>query len=272
MPPQEEDFFGEEESPAPEAEQNTEGSDEGQEPEKEKAAPDARWQGFIEDMKRERAEEQAAWKTEREEYKKQLAESRERAFKALFGDEIDPQDAKQRIQRDKIKKQLLETVPEIKDLIERGGGPRDDGEPTFAQKQFISTAQQQGRAMAKEALFEDELSQDVFLTLGDILILKTPEWKKRFYDDGDVSVLKTVHDFLTEKILKPRDRLVEQRLIAKIRKSGLPAIRQAPTGGGGGAPKAPKKKDVNINDPNQRNNLMLQIANRALAGGGEDEE
>lgn len=197
-------------------------------------------------------------------HKEELSQKREddrRKMMMMVGDKETIQEVEEKRRQERIKDEFFKIMPEAKRLFENQG---NQNEPSLSEKAFFNTARQKGFDLAKQSGFTSNEGQQLMPIVADILIQNTPQWKDRFYKNGDMSVIDEVSKFLDDKVFGPRDRAVEARTIARIQKQGRYATPLPSKRGGSGVPEPTKKYDTNKAEDRKR--LYGDIYNRTIAG------
>lgn len=139
--------------------------------------------------------------------------------KALLGEDA-PQDPKKRAElaawKEKVKQDFFEVFPEMQTMLQQ----QNAQEPTFAEKQFYASSLKTVQAAATERGFTDPVQQDLLAIIGDAIIHKNPELYKRYYKDGDSSVIDTVIKFMDDRFIAPFKAHVRKEVYAELRRTG----------------------------------------------------
>jgi len=232
------------------------------------AAPD--YSQEIESLRRENARLQEVnqkYSAELPEFKNELQrlrdEQRQRDL-LLLGDKDVIAERQEKLRQDKVRDELFKVVPEFKDFLNR---PQQTG-PSIAESAFFNSARNTGFELADKAGFKDQAGKEFMVYASDMLIKYNPAWNQRFYQNGDMSVLNEVSDFINKQILEPRDKAIEQRVLSKIRSQNKVAA-PLPARGGGSPKVGNGPEKINPTNMDDRRKIYDYLYNKQASDLGE---
>ena len=132
-------------------------------------------------------------------------------------------------------------------------------------KVFYSTATQKAHEMAASVGFESPQGKEFMSLMGNILISSVPDWERRFRGEGNMEVLNEVFDYIKTSILEPRDKIIENKIIERIRKQGR-AVVPLPRGSGGSSSPTPRLNNVDIKNPASLRDAFVSLGAKHLSG------
>lgn len=201
-------------------------------------------------------------------HKEELANMREaeRRRTLLFaGDKSIIQEETRKRRAEEIKNEFYELFPKARDMFEGNAQAfNQQPQPSVAEMAYMNSAKQEAYTFAKNEGFSTPEGQHFMAVLGDVLIHSVPDWKARFYQGGDRSVLNEVTEFIREKIFKPRDQQIESRLLEKIKKQGRYVSPLPRTSAGSGRIEKPKD-NLDFTKPEDRHKRLSEVIQRSIS-------
>lgn len=202
-------------------------------------------------------------------HKEELARDRETKRRALLQMSGDQDFLKEEAQKKRASvlaselKELAKYDPELQRFL--GNDQQGQG---LGDKVFYNTATQKAHDLAGTIGFETAQGKELLSLLGNILILSVPEWNKSFYKDGNMGVIDQVFDYVKTQILEPRDKIVENKIIERIRKQGR-AAPPLPRGTAGSNVSVQQNQQINTRDVNSMRERFLALATKHIEDGYE---
>lgn len=202
-------------------------------------------------------------------HKEELARDREtkrRALLQMSGDQDFLQEEAQKKRAAQIAdelKQLAKYNPELQQFL----GNQNQG-ASLGDKVFYNTATQKAHELATTVGFESPQGKEFMSLMGNILISSVPDWERRFRREGNMEVLNEVFDYIKTSILDPRDKIIENKIIERIRKQGR-SMMPVPRGSAGSTGPALRQNPVDVKNPTSLHEAFMSLGAKHLNDGYE---
>jgi hypothetical protein len=236
---------------------------------REERAPQVDYSSQIEELRRQNAQLQevnSKYSGEIHGFKSELTSlrdaQREQQLLAI-GDPRTKAKFEEQAKQQEIKEEFYKLFPHMKQL-ENGLPQQSARDDQF----FLNTARTEGFKHAENMGFKDEAGKQFMVYAADMLMQVNPNWKQRFFEQKDMSVLNEVSEFINKKIFEPRDRAIEQRVVEKLRKSNKVAS-PVPTKGGGAAKQVNQSERIDSRSAEDRAKVYGHLFARHAGSGDE---
>jgi chorismate mutase len=236
---------------------------------REERAPQVDYSAQIEELRRHNAQLQevnSKYAGEIHGFKSELAtfrDSQREQQLLMMGDPRTKAKYEEQAKQQEIKEELYKILPHLKQ-IENGIPSQSARDDQF----FLNTARTEGFKRAEQLGFKDEASKQFMLYAADMMIQVNPQWKQRFFDQKDMSVLDEVATFMNKQIFEPRDRAIEQKVLERLRKQNKVASPMPSRGGSQAKPTGNSEK-IDSRNADDRSKVYAHLFSRH-AGSGEE--
>jgi len=236
---------------------------------REERAPQVDYSAQIEELRRQNAhlqEVNSKYMGELHGFKSEIATLRDMQREQQLLAAGDPRALAKRqeqAKQEEIKEELFKIFPHLKQL--------ENGLPTQSARDdqfFLNSARAEGYKQAEQLGFKDEASKQFMVYAADMLMQVNPAWKQRFYEQKDMSVLNEVSQFIQKQIFEPRDKMIEQRILERLRKQNKVSAPIPPRGGGSAKPAADVQR-IDSRNSTDRAKVYEHLFSRHADSGNE---